>query len=93
MKQDNEFLRALPNEEEIFVALKQIPNQKALGQNGMIALSYRDYWNIIKSEVIMIVKNFFQSGELLKQMNDTNIALIQKNSQSKLTPRIIAQLA
>lgn len=46
---DNDFLF----EEIFFATLKQILNHKAPGPDAMIALFYRHYWSVIKSEVIM----------------------------------------
>lgn len=83
--QENEKLQAVPNEEEIYGALKQIPNHKAPGPNGMTTLFYLHYWSIIKKEVMEAVQNFFKSGKLLKQINHTNITLIPK-TQNLNTP-------
>lgn len=41
-------------------------NKKASGLDEMIALFYKHYWKIIKSEVIKAMQNFFQCGILLK---------------------------
>lgn len=64
--QDNEKLQAVPNEEEIYCALKQIPNHKAPSPDGMTTLFYRCYWSSINKEVVEAVQNFFRSGKLLK---------------------------
>lgn len=59
LDQDNEHLTALTTEEEIYGALKQIPNHKALGLNKMMSLFYKHFWKIIKREVIVPVPNSF----------------------------------
>lgn len=43
LNQDNALLCAVPSEEEIFGALKQIPNHKVSSSDGMTALFYRHY--------------------------------------------------
>ncbi|KAF5442124.1 hypothetical protein F2P56_037171 [Juglans regia] len=87
---ENESLNAIPVEEEILEALKQIPSNKAPGPDGMTTLFYKHYWSIVKQDVILAVQNFFISGKLLKQINHTNIALIPKtkcpNNPSQYRP-------
>lgn len=60
MDQGNAYFSAIPNEDEMFAALRQIPNQKTPGLDGMTALFYRHYWIIIKREVIVVTKISFK---------------------------------
>ena len=53
-------------------------NQKAPGPNGLPALFYKRYWNIVGKSVIEAVKSFFTSGRLLKEVNSSLIVLIPK---------------
>ncbi|XP_042950095.1 uncharacterized protein LOC122282210 [Carya illinoinensis] len=84
--EENDILIAIPSDDEILGALKQIPNNKAPGPDGMTGLFFKHYWHIIKQDVIAAVQNFFRSGRLLKQINHTHIALIPKNA-SPSTPQ------
>ncbi|KAG2693813.1 hypothetical protein I3760_08G113300 [Carya illinoinensis] len=45
-EQENGYLTKVPEEAEIYEALKQIPNCKAPGPDGMTTLFYKHYWNI-----------------------------------------------
>lgn len=44
----------------------------------MPTLFYSHFWHLINYEVVTSVKNFFKTGYLLKEMNQTNIVLIPK---------------
>ncbi|XP_074305233.1 uncharacterized protein LOC141640282 [Silene latifolia] len=56
---------------------------KSPGPDGYTSQFYKDSWDIVGQEVCDAVKDFFHSGQLLKQLNTTNITLIPKGSNPK----------
>lgn len=42
---------------------------------------YKKCWKIVKSEIIQIVRRFFETGEIDTELKNTNIALIPKKQQ------------
>lgn len=67
---------------EIKNALMCIGNDKSPGPDGYNSLFFKKSWNIIGTSVLAAVKEFFSSGQLLKQLNHTNLALIPKSSHA-----------
>lgn len=54
---------------EKFEAVRSIGLAKAPGPNGFTTLFYQRYSNVVKPEVVTIVRSFFENGNLLYQMN------------------------
>lgn len=75
---ENATLIAIPSEGEVWKAVKQIGSRKASGLNGLTALFYKQYWPIVKQDVVDMVQNVFRSEFILSKLNHTNIALIPK---------------
>jgi len=74
----NEFLVKEITEEEVKRALFSLNPTKAPGPDGMTALFFQRFWEIIKGDLINMVKNFFSSGIFDEKLNETNICLISK---------------
>jgi hypothetical protein len=74
----NESIYAIPSEQEIFFVLTSIGSIKALGLDGFTALFYKKYWSIVKDVVLSSIWYFFGNNRLLKEQNQTFIALIPK---------------
>lgn len=55
-----------------------MPYLKALGPDGMPALFYTHYWDIVGGLFTTSVQRFFITGQILKEWNNTFIALIPK---------------
>ena len=53
------------------------PN-KAPGPDGFNGHFFKQTWHIIGEEIISGVKYFFDSGRLLKELNNTAISLVPK---------------
>lgn len=64
--------------EEIFAALHQMNLHKAPEADGMNALFYQRYWQIVNKDVCDFVFDFFRNFKLPKDINHTNIVLISK---------------
>lgn len=64
--------------EEIKLAAFQMGPLKAPGSDGFLGFFYQKYWQVVGEDVCSAVKNFFEGGYLLKEMNHTNITLIPK---------------
>ena len=64
--------------EEVKVALFQIGPTKATGPDGMNALFYQKFWHIVGDDVVFAVLDFLKNGNMLPEINYTNIVLIPK---------------
>lgn len=59
-------------------ALFSILNDKSPGPDGFNSCFYKAPWDTIGSDVNKDVLNFFQSGKLLKEINNTSLNMIPK---------------
>lgn len=73
-----EFLFTQYTAEEVQVALFQMEPTKASGPDGMNALFYQKYWHIMGDSVVLAVLDFLNNGNMLPNINHTNIVLIPK---------------
>ena len=64
--------------EEVEVALFQMGPTKAPGPDGMNALYYQMFWHVVGESVTMAVLDFLNSGNMVPDINHTNIVLIPK---------------
>jgi hypothetical protein len=64
--------------EEVVAALKSIGNLKAPGPDGLPALFYKEYWDIVGDEVVTEVLNFLGGSPMPEKWNNTTIVLIPK---------------
>ena len=82
----NESLTHVFTREEVATALKQIHPTKAPGPDGMSAIFYQKYWDIVGSSVTNMVLNVLNNNLPISEINKTNIALIpKKNNPTKMT--------
>ncbi|OWM66689.1 hypothetical protein CDL15_Pgr010340 [Punica granatum] len=72
---------------EIIGALKCLKPRKAPGPDGLHAIFFRKYWDIVGSSIKGFVRNIFEGGSLPKGANYTLISLIPKCP----CPEIISQ--
>ena len=73
-----EALIAIPSEEEIKGIFFFMPKSKAPGPDSFPMEFFWEAWSIVGSDVVQAVKEFFQSGRMLKGFNETVISLIPK---------------
>ncbi|GFZ09693.1 hypothetical protein Acr_21g0002920 [Actinidia rufa] len=69
-------------EEEIKNALFSIGVDKAPGPDGYSSLFFKQAWDIVGRDVTDAVLEFFSSGQILKQINHSIIALIPKTKDA-----------
>ena len=58
---------------------------KALGPNGFGAVFYHAFWYTLGLEVCQVVKEFFNKGKILKELNHMFIDLVPKNDDPCVT--------
>ncbi|GJW02174.1 RNA-directed DNA polymerase, eukaryota, reverse transcriptase zinc-binding domain protein [Tanacetum coccineum] len=63
---------------EIKNAMFEIDDSKAPGLDGYTARFYKSAWSIVGKEVILAVREFFDTGKLLGEVNATLISLVPK---------------
>lgn len=68
-------------EEEIKHVVWSIPIHKSPGPDGFGSGFYRSAWEIIKDDVVEIVRQFFKTGKLHSALNSTHLTLLPKCDQ------------
>ncbi|XP_042939580.1 uncharacterized protein LOC122274622 [Carya illinoinensis] len=66
--------------EEVVATFKQMSPFKSPGPDGFSAGFFQDHWDIVGSDVVQAVLDFFRTGEMPTGLNHTLIALIPKTS-------------
>ena len=79
----NDFLTKEVTEEEVKRALFSLNPRKAPGPDGLTALFYQRFWDIIRCDLTNMVKNFFRSGIFDGKLNETNICLIPEGDRPR----------
>ena len=79
----NESLNKNFTREEVTTALKQMHLTKAPGPDGMSAIFYQKYWNIVGCSITNMVLNVLNGNMSITSLNGTNIALIPKINNLK----------
>lgn len=68
------------SDDEIKDAMFGIEDEKAPGPDGYSSRFFKAAWGIVGGEVCKAVRDFFQNGKMLKEVNSTIIALVPKVS-------------
>lgn len=76
-------LGSFVTDEEIKIALWSIDDLKTAGPDGFSARFFKSSWEIVGEDVIAAVREFFQSGRLLTQINYSIISLIPKGGTQR----------
>jgi hypothetical protein len=80
----NEDLCKEYSDEEIGDALFQIGPIKAPGPDGFSARFFQRNWDVLKQDVTRGVRQFFESGRMVEDVNNTTIVLIQKKDNPEM---------
>jgi mannosylglycoprotein endo-beta-mannosidase len=78
----NSSLLAPVSDADIKNALFTIDDDKALGPDGFSSCFFKKSWDIVGQDFCRDVRDFFESGALLKQINHCIIALIPKSANA-----------
>ncbi|KAJ9565730.1 hypothetical protein OSB04_001696 [Centaurea solstitialis] len=66
-------------DEEIRGAMFSIGNDKAPGSDGFSSKFFKAAWDVIASDVLVAIHNFFYRGRLAKELNHTLLCLLPKS--------------
>lgn len=67
---------------EVKKAIFSMHSDKSPGPDGMSPGFYQKFWNIGGDDLVKVVRNFFTTGTLEKDIGDTNIVLISKKKET-----------
>ncbi|KAK4404256.1 hypothetical protein Sango_0794200 [Sesamum angolense] len=67
---------------KVKLAVFQFSNNKVPGPGGYTSCFFKKAWNIVSDLVCKTVMDFFRSGQMLRQLNHTIIALVPKSEHS-----------
>ncbi|XP_060179789.1 uncharacterized protein LOC132609695 [Lycium barbarum] len=77
-EENNNMLTKIPKEEEIKDAIFNLSSESTAGPDGFNGTFFQKCWDIIKSEVIDFVQEYFNGRNLTKFYNHTCLVLIPK---------------
>ncbi|GKC27774.1 RNA-directed DNA polymerase, eukaryota, reverse transcriptase zinc-binding domain protein [Tanacetum coccineum] len=81
--EDTDGVIMLVTDKEIQEAIFDIGDNKAPGPDGYTAKFFKKAWKIIGEDVRLAVREFFQTGKLIGQINATLISLVPKIKQPR----------
>lgn len=64
--------------EEIIQALNDLPADKAPEGDGFPVEFFKANWDVVGDDVITTILQFFETGKILKEINNTTITLVPK---------------
>jgi hypothetical protein len=83
-KVDLKALESQFTEEEIWNAIKEMPNEKAPGPDGFIISFYQKSWQIIKKDLLEVFNCFYAAdGRFLEQINGAYTVLFPKKQGAR----------
>nr|GEX34392.1 reverse transcriptase [Tanacetum cinerariifolium] len=63
---------------KIHKATKQLEGLKAPGEDGFSGIFYQKYWLLIRNSICKAIRYFFDTGDMLPELNKTLVVLIPK---------------
>ncbi|KAF3627776.1 putative HUA2-like protein 3-like [Capsicum annuum] len=82
-QEENQLLQSPFGEQEIWESVKFCARDKAPGPNGFSMAFFTQCWEVVKTEVVAVVQNFYEQGVFEKSFNATFVALIPKKVGAK----------
>ena len=80
----NEELTKEVTEEEIRYTLHSFQKGKSLGPDGFIVEFYIGFYDLIKKDILQVVRESYELGKVLGIINSTFFSVIPKNKNLKL---------
>ncbi|KAF3774611.1 retrotransposable element ORF2 protein [Nymphaea thermarum] len=80
---DNVQLLQPISEEEVTTIVWSLDKDSAAGPDGFPNYFFQECWEMVRTEVVHVVQNFFSYGQLVRSVNETMICLIPKKDNSK----------
>ncbi|KAL5575717.1 hypothetical protein UlMin_017416 [Ulmus minor] len=77
-EEDNVELLRIPTGEEVRNVVFSMGAFKAPGLDGMTALFYKHYWDIVGWDLVAAVREFFLSNSMAQRLNESFIVLVPK---------------
>lgn len=74
--EQNAEMPKIPSSEKVKDVVFNMAPTKAPGPDGMSAIFFQHYWEIVGRDMVFMVKNFFRQGHMLRELNHTHITLI-----------------
>lgn len=71
----------VPDEEEIWQIINGMRKNASPGPDGLNAAFYRSAWSWIKDDLMALIQDFYQTGNIPSDLNKTNIVLIPKKNR------------
>ncbi|GJY64314.1 pre-mRNA-splicing factor ATP-dependent RNA helicase DEAH7 [Tanacetum coccineum] len=79
--------------EEIKRAMFGIGDDKARGPDGFTSAFFKKGWDVVGQDICKAVRDFFDNGKLLKEVNHTFLALIPKIEVSRCALKLTSKKA
>lgn len=80
--EENAALCNIPTALEVRKCVFEMHPLKAPGPDGMSGIFYRQFWDVVGTDVVEFVQDFFRTGKFVKAINRTFIALIPKRKEA-----------
>ncbi|OMO71257.1 reverse transcriptase [Corchorus capsularis] len=74
----NDFLTRRVTMEVVNVATFQMGELKSPGLDGFNGLLFQQNWEVVKDDIYAMVQSFFDSGRMLRELNNTDLVMIPK---------------
>ncbi|XP_045802493.1 uncharacterized protein LOC123896099 [Trifolium pratense] len=75
---DNDMMTKIPSFEEVKQAVFNMDGSSSPGPNGFGGCFFQNYWDIVGSDVVASVTQFFSHGWILPNLNSSHVALVPK---------------
>ena len=82
--EDNDSIEGEITLDETLIAIKSLANEKSPGCDGLTAEFYKTFCKVIDNDLVEVINNGFQQGELSITMRRGVIVLIPKGGENKL---------